>query len=193
MRRWIFASVLLLGACAPAAPANWARGGVFLDVPRARWVVGTSVVELYPDGRVMLNDEQQMTVDRAGRVFDTSNDPIGLLEPDGRLLGPGDKPLGNVGILHAARADEVNAWLSVLPSGEVVRYGDESERASLGVWIGCNQNWSAHQTCTLVSHLLAPRILNATRYYPSSMYGPGSPFYGSGMYPGGGFMMPPFR
>jgi len=185
MRRLLLASALFLGACASGVPANWARGGATLDVPRARWVVGTSVVDVYPDGRVMLNETQEMTVDRGGRVYDTNNDPIALLEPTGKLLGPGDKLLGNVGVLHASKDDEPNAWLSVMPTGEVVQYGDDGTKSSLGVWIGCQWNYSQHQACTLVSHILAPRIIAAARnaqgVLPSGLgYGPG------GYYPGFG-------
>ena len=45
-----------------------------------------------------------------------------------------------------------------MPSGEVVRYDDEGERHLFGVWVGCNQSPSAHQVCTLVSHLVGMRI-----------------------------------
>jgi len=158
-------------------PANWARGGAMLEVPRARWVVGTSVVEMYPDGRVLLNDSQEMTVDRAGRVFDTNNDPVALLETNGNVIGPGDKPLGNVGVLHASQVDSKHAWLSVMPTGEVLKYDDDGGRSSLGVWIGCHTSYSAHQACTLMSHLLAPKIIAASRpmagMYPGSYMGPG--------------------
>jgi hypothetical protein len=192
MTRWtlrlLLGSVLALSACAPAVPANWAHGGARLDIPRARWVVGSYIVEITPDGKVLLNSEQQMTVDGGGRVFDTSNDPIALLEPDGRLVGPGDKPLGNVGVLHAAKAEEAHAWLSVMPTGEVVQYTDGGTRGTLGVWIGCNQSYTAHQTCTLVSHLLAQRIISASQamssLYPGYGYGPG------GYMPGAGFGFP---
>lgn len=175
---------LALSACAKGVPAHWAHGGALLDVPRARWVVGASIVEVFPDGRVMLNDSQEMTVDRGGRVYDTNNDPIALIEPNGDVVGPGDKPLGNVGVLHAAQADEKHAWLSVLPSGEVVRYSDEGDKSSLGVWIGCESSYSAHQTCTLISHLLAQRILSATRNPQGLM--PSNLGYGPGYYPGFG-------
>jgi hypothetical protein len=189
---FILVSVIGLGACAPSVPANWARGGARLDVPRARWVVGNSVVELLPDGRVMMNNDLQMSVDRGGRVYDTSDDPAALLEPDGRVVGPGEKLLGNIGILHAARPDEANAWLSVLPTGEVVRYGENGERDSLGVWIGCTQSYLTHQTCTLVSHLLAPKIIAAQQSMQSMYPGYGNMGPGTSM-PGMGVGFPPFR
>ncbi len=155
-----------------------------LDVPRARWVVGTAVVDVFPDGRVLLNDNQEMTIDRGGRVYDMGNEPVALLEPNGNVVGPGDKPLGNVGVLHAAQAGEQNAWLSVLPSGEVVQYTSDGDKSSLGVWIGCQPTYAAHQTCTLVSHLLAQRITSATR--APIGYMPGQMGYGNPMMPGFG-------
>lgn len=161
-----------------------------LDIPRARWVVATSVIDVFPDGRVLLNDNQQMTVDRGGRVWDTNNDPVALLEPTGLVIGPGDKRLGNVGVLHASRGDETNAWLSVLPSGEVMQYADDGTRTSLGVWVGCNQTYSSHQTCTYLSSLLAPRILNSLQNN-QSMYPRGYGFGPGTMMPGMGYG--PFR
>ncbi|MRG94714.1 hypothetical protein [Polyangium spumosum] len=188
MRRLILASAFVLGACAPGAPANWARGGAMLDVPRARWVVGSSVVDVHPNGRVTINDSEELTVDRGGRVYDPNNEPVALLEPGGKLVGPGDKLLGNVGILHASQGDEPHAWLSVLPTGEVVRYEGDGSRSSLGVWIGCNQNYLQHQTCTLVSHLLTPRIIARTQNMNGYM--PRGLGWGPGYMPGMGFGMP---
>ena len=191
LRRLILASALCVGACAPSAPANWARGGAVLDVPRARWVVGVSIVDVFPDGRILLNDTQEMTVDRGGRVFDTNNDPVALLEPGGNLVGPNDKPLGNVGILHAAKAEEQHAWLSVMPTGEVVQYEDTGARSSLGVWIGCNQSYATQHTCTLISHILAPRVLGIMRN--RRMMYPGGWGWGPGFMPGMGGWGVPFR
>lgn len=182
------ACALLFSACAKGVPANWARGGAALDVPRARWIVGTSVVDVFPDGRVTINDNQEMTIDRGGRVYDTNNDPVALLEPNGDVIGPGDKPLGNVGILHAAQPEEQHAWLSVLPTGEVVQYTSDGEKSSLGVWIGCQPTYSAHQTCTLVSHLLAQRLIASMRT-PNAMM-PGPYGFGPGYYPGVGAPYP---
>lgn len=191
LRRFIFASVCLSGliGCANKAPANWARGGAAIDIPRARWVVATSVIDVFPDGRVLLNDSQQLTVDRGGRVWDSNNDPVALLEPTGNVMGPGDKLLGNVGVLHASRNDETNAWLSVLPTGEVVQYTDDGTRSPLGVWVGCHQTYQSHQTCTYLSHLLAPRILSTIQNNQSLW--PGRYGLGPTMMPGMGFG--PFR
>jgi hypothetical protein len=186
LRGFLLASVCLSGlfGCSQAMPADWARGGAPLEIPRARWVVATSVIDVFPDGRVLLNDTQQMTVDRGGRVWDSNNEAIALLEPTGSVMGPGDKLLGTVGVLHASRGDEKTAWLSVLPSGEVVQYADDGTRTPLGVWVGCSQTYQSHQTCTYLSHLLAPQILNTLRNN-QSMYPRG---YGTGI--GGGSLMP---
>lgn len=192
LRGFILASVCLSGlfGCTRTLPANWTQGGAALEIPRARWIVATSVIDVFPDGRVLLNDNQQMTVDRGGRVWDSNNDAVALLEPTGKVMGPGDKLLGNVGVLHASRGEEAHAWLSVLPSGEVVQYADDGTRTPLGVWVGCSQTYQSHQTCTYLSHLLAPQIMNSLQnnqtLYPRGYgLGPGT------MIPGMGFG--PFR
>jgi hypothetical protein len=150
--------VLALAACSATPPANWARGGAAVDIPRARWVRGDVIVEVMPDGKVLLDGEHEFTVDRGGRVVDSDGEPVALLEPNGRLVGPDDKDLGQVGAMHAARPDEQNAWLSVMPSGEVIVYDDEGERHVFGVWVGCNQSASAHQVCTMLSHIIGVRV-----------------------------------
>lgn len=159
MQRLAFAAPLvLLAACSATPPANWAQGGAALDIPRARWVRGDVTVDVAPDGKIFVNGEHELNVDRGGRVYDIDSQPVALLEPDGRVVGPDETPLGTVGALHASLPGEANAWLSVTPSGEVIRYLDEGERASFGVWMGCNASPRAHQTCTLITHLLGTKI-----------------------------------
>jgi hypothetical protein len=159
MRRLASALPLLwLSACAATPPANWATGGAMLDIPRARWVYGDLTVDVLPDGRIFLNGEHELNVDRGGRVFDVQSEPMALLEPDGKLLGPDDALLGYVGELHASLPGDETAWLTVTLSGEVLRYLDDGDRASFGVWMGCNISPRAHQTCTLVTHLLGNRL-----------------------------------
>jgi len=157
-------ALLASPACSATPPANWARGGAPLDLPRARWVLGPNTVDVMPDGQVLLNGEHEWSVDRGGRVFDPDGQPIALLEPDGRVVGPDDKPLGVVGALHASLPGQETAWLSVAPSGQVIRYDEEDgDRLGFGVWAGCNVSPRAHQTCTLVSHLLALRLRERER------------------------------
>ena len=158
-RCFALASVLVsAAACSATPPAHWAQGGAILDIPKARWVVGPTVVDVSPNGSVLVNGELELSVDRGGRVVDQDREPVALLEPDGKVVGPDAEPLGTVGAMHAARPGEDHAWLSLAPSGEVLIYDDEGERALAGVWIGCNVSPRAHQTCTLLTHLLAMKM-----------------------------------
>jgi hypothetical protein len=181
------AGPLLLCACAATPPANWAKGGAPLDVIPSRWVRGDVMVEITPDGKVMLNTEHLLSVDRGGRVVDGDAQPVALLEPDGRVIGPGDKPLGFVGAWSASRPNEAMAWLAVMSTGEVVRFGDQGERTPMGVWVGgCAYSLRAHQLCTLVTHLLATRLEDQAPYrtgYPGTRP-PGMGFPGVGLGPG---------
>lgn len=148
----------MLTACAATPPAKWAEGGARLDLPRARWALVESAVDVMPNGSVFVNSEHVLTVDSAGRVTNPDKEPVALLMNDGRLLGPDDAPLGVVGSLHASLPDEKNAWISVMPTGEVIRYMDDGERLNFGAWLGCSFSPRAQQACTLVSHLLGMRI-----------------------------------
>lgn len=181
----------LLG-CAARPPANWVQGGAPIDVVPSRWIGSNSTVEVTPDGKVMLNTEHLMSIDRGGRVVDPDAKPLALLLPDGRVLGPDDAPLGFVGAWSASLPDSQLAWIAVMNTGEVVRFKDQGERQTLGVWVGgCNYSLRAHQMCTLVTHLLAMKYKDATPYPYSSWgrsnYPPGmDPGVGyPGMYPGG--------
>jgi hypothetical protein len=114
-------------------------------------------VDVLPSGAVFVNSELMFNVDRAGRVTDADNAPVALLLPDGKVVGPGDSSLGNVGTVNASLPDESNAWVSVMPTGEVVRYLDDGERMNFGAWLGCGAP-QAHITCTLITHILGMRI-----------------------------------
>jgi len=174
-------STLLFVGCTPRPPANWAQGGSPLDIPRARWVRGDASIEIAPDGRVLVNGEHQLTIDRGGRIFDIDAHPVALSERDGRLLGPDDKPLGVAGVWSASLPGETSAWLSLLPSGEVVRYGDDGARTSMGAWVGnCMASAPAHQTCMIVSHLLGMKLKD------ERPYNQGYPGYTPGLTPGFG-------
>ncbi|KYF61120.1 hypothetical protein [Sorangium cellulosum] len=153
----------LLAACAATPPANWARGGALLDIPRARWVYADLAIDVMPDGKVLVNGDHQLNVDRGGRVFGLEAEPVALLEQDGRVTGPNDDALGTIGVLHASLPGEANAWLTVAQSGAVIRYADDGERQPFGAWMGCDVTPRAHQTCTLLTHLLGMRVRKLER------------------------------
>lgn len=159
MKRALLAPLLALAACVPPPPAHFAQGGAPLDLPRARWVRGDLTVDLLPEGRVLVNGEQEMGLDRAGRVFTPEGEPLAVLEMDGRVVGTGDQPLGHVGLVHATLPEQTTAWLSVTDSGEVVRYGEGGERVGWGAWMGCDATPRSRQACTLVSHLVGMRVV----------------------------------
>jgi hypothetical protein len=184
MKRALFLGIgsLFLVACSATPPANWVKGGAPLDVIPSRWVRGDVMIEITPDGKVMLNTEHLLSVDRGGRVVDGDAQPGALLEPDGRVIGPGDTSLGFVGAWSASKPDESMAWMAVMSSGEVVRFGEKGERTPMGVWVGgCGYSLRAHQLCTLVTHLLALRSQDQAPYrdtYPPGVRPPGMGYPG---------------
>jgi hypothetical protein len=159
MAKWWVVAVLASG-CTALPPTGWNTGGAELVIPRARWVYGDVAIELDHDGHVYVLGEHVLTVDRAGRAYDARNVPVGLLRPDGYLLGPDDERLGWVGAGQATTA-EGEPWLFVLPSGEVKRIVDGVERP-FGVWLGC-QAPTTVQACTLVTHIVGLELLARQR------------------------------
>lgn len=156
-------------------PAGWPQGGMPVQLPSARWVVMGSTVDLRPSGQVYLDGDYFMTIDPVGRVFDEENQPIALLYPDGSVRGPDDQPLGVVGYLHASQAATTHAWITLTPQGPVIRYDGEGERHDFGIWIGCSDSPQTQLTCTLVTHLMGNRIIDAAnndRMSPSFTVGP---------------------
>ena len=146
---------LLAGAlmsCQAHPPAHWAQGGSRLDIPRARWSNGEGVLDLMPDGRVLGNGSHLFTIDAAGRVFDVENDPIALLETDGRLVGKDDANLGQVGLRNASPPGAEVAWLTLDERENVVRFDPEGGPHPDGTWSGCGP---ALRTCTLATHVVA--------------------------------------
>jgi hypothetical protein len=182
-RRLLAASALLLISCSPTPPAQWVQGGAPLLIPRARWVYGDATLDLTPNGKIYIQGEHELTLDRAGRVIDLNADPIALLLPDGRVVGPDEKALGTVGAIHASLPGELHAWLSLTGSGEVIRYDDDGDRMPFGFWYGCNLSFQSQQACTLVMHLVAMRAREAAAARQNSPY-PASPM---GVNPGIGF------
>jgi hypothetical protein len=123
-------------------PARWERAG---DEP----------IELDAQGRVFEGSTLTFVVDRAGRVFDDDSDPVALLSPEGRLVGPSSSFLGRVGVTNAAPPHRDVAWLSVLPDGNVLYFNEDGDRSTDGRWSGCEG--ALHRTCTLITHLIASR------------------------------------
>jgi hypothetical protein len=143
---------------APLPPAHWQQGGAVVSVPRAQWVRYDTRVDLMPDGSVLVDGEHRLTIDAAGRVYDTESRPVALLEPDGRVVGPDDQDLGLVGAVTASLPGQRVAWLGIQPDGQVQGYSGHDIRQSLGTWLGCNVSPQAQQVCVLVTHLFAMKL-----------------------------------
>jgi hypothetical protein len=145
----------LLG-CAPTAPPRWAEGGAALLLPTARWNRGDNdPIDVRPDGKVLEDGSVIFVIDRVGRVADDHLEPVAVLLPDGRLAGTDDRFLGQVGVSNASPPASGQAWLAVVPNGQVIYFDDDGTRAAGGLWTGCEG--PAHRTCTLVTHLVALR------------------------------------
>jgi hypothetical protein len=154
MRAYAWAALFVgaIAGCQAHPPAHWAQGGSRLDIPRARWNLGDGVVDVMPDGKVLVDGSHMFTIDIAGRVFDVENDAIALLEPDGRLVGKDETSLGQVGLRNASPPGVQFAWLTIDDHGTVVRFDPEGGPHPAGTWSGCGP---ALRTCTLVTHVMA--------------------------------------
>jgi hypothetical protein len=150
----LLVGVVAFGCASAQPPSGWQVGGAPLLLSAARWATDEGLVELAPDGSVLVDGEARFVIDAAGRVYDLDLEPVALLQPDGRLVGADDRGWGVVGSMHASLPGAAEAWLSVLPDGTVVRYGDEGERIAGGLWQGCGPAPSAAQACVLVTHLV---------------------------------------
>lgn len=170
----VLALALSAAGCTPPPPRSWTTGGTTLDIPRAQWILGEEAVELLPSGDVVVDGDPVLAIDRVGRVYDADGEPIGVLEPDGTLVGNDDVGLGMVGSRHASLAESPHAWISVEPNGQVVRYGSDGERYPFGAWFGCGPSPRAQQACTLVTHVLGMRMMRRAR-------GDGGPTFGVGI------------
>ncbi len=151
--------VLLLAAllgCAPSQPPRWSQGGAALILPEARWQRGDDdAIEIHANGHVIEDGDLIFIIDRVGRVTDEDAEPVALLFPDGRLAGTDDRNLGHVGVTNAAPPSKVEAWIAVMPDGQVTYFDSDGERSAGGRWSGCNG--PAQRTCTLITHLVALR------------------------------------
>ena len=124
------------------APARWDRGD-------------DDSIEISADGKVTEGGDLIFVVDRAGRVVDDDFEPVAILMPDGFVGGPDNRLLGRVGVANAAPPDAAAAWLALMPNGQVTFFDDDGDRASGGVWRGCQG--PQQRTCTFITHLVAMR------------------------------------
>jgi hypothetical protein len=153
MRAFAWGALLAgLTGCQAHPPAHWVQGGSRLEITRSRWSRGDLVVDVMPDGKVLGNGDHLFTIDTAGRVFDIENDPIALLEMDGRLVGKDDTNLGKVGLRNASPPGVDMAWLTLDNVGTVVRFDPEGGPHPDGAWTGCGPGLRA---CTLATHVIA--------------------------------------
>jgi hypothetical protein len=164
----LLVAITALGCGGPQPPASWPTGGTRLDLPRARWTYNGDQVEIRSNGEwadVYVDGDLEYTIDRVGRVYGDHKRPFAVLESDGRLVGRDDVLVGMVGSVHAALPGRANAWVSVMPNGQVLHYDRKGRSESEGQWIGCNYSPYAAQTCVLVSYLLfyadeGPEVVN---------------------------------
>lgn len=163
---WALSLLLALGACQAHPPPNWAQGGTLLDIPRARWTRGDKVIDIMPDGKVLADGEHLFTIDRAGRVYEPDNDPVAVLQADGRLVGKDEVTLGKIGLRNASPPGRELAWLSIGERGEVMHYDPDGDARSDGAWTACA---AAVRACTLATHIVA---LVESRWRHSPSYGP---------------------
>lgn len=143
----------LLFGCSSTPPPHWAEGGAPLAIGAATWRTGDdAIVQIQADGKVLVDGHHLFTVDAAGRIYDSENEAVGIVLPDGNVVGENDGHLGRVGVSNASPPGANVAWLSVLPNGQVTHYDSDGERSYDGAWQGCDG--PKLRTCTLVSHLI---------------------------------------
>jgi hypothetical protein len=159
---------LLTTACADRPPPGWATGGSPLAFANASWRNGEGTyIELRADGRVVANGGLLFVLDRAGRVYDSQNEPVAMLMRDGNIAGVNEQHLGRIGVTNASPPRGRVAWLSVLPDGRVIHFEPDGERTTDGLWLGCNG--AQFRTCTLVTQLVTLERVAAAARTPVSV------------------------
>jgi len=163
MNKLVFSLSLALAvtACSTSPPMGWKQGGQPIAIPRARWVNGETLVDVGPQGRVLIGGRHALTVDQAGRVYDVDNNPVALLQSDGYVIGTDDDPMGWVGGNEAILPGEDYSWLAMDQAGLLLRTDDDGDQRPFGQWMGCRQ--VTQQTCMLISHIVGQRILARRR------------------------------
>jgi len=138
--------------CQAHPPARWAEGGSPIDIPRARWTRGPQLIDIMPDGKVLRDGEHMFTIDRAGRIYEPDNEPVAVLQPDGRVVGKDNASFGKIGLRNAALPGQPVAWLAIGEKSEVIHFDASGNGEVDGVWAGCG---AAVRTCSLVAHLVS--------------------------------------
>jgi len=150
----VVVAVGLVAGCKPKEPPRWPEGGAPLVIAPAVWERGEDdPIEILPNGQVIEDGEVLFVLDRVGRIVDEKYEPLGILLPDGGVVGTDNRALGFVGVSNAAPPWSQNAWLAVMPDGAVTFFARDGERGFGGRWTGCFG--AAQRTCTLVTHLVA--------------------------------------
>jgi hypothetical protein len=147
-----FSALVLLSGCSSPPPPRWTEGGARLVLPLAAWKTGDGArVEIRSDGKVLVDGSVHFVLDVAGRIYDSQREPVGIVLPDGHIVGSDDLYFGRLGLTNASPPMRDTAWVTVAPDGKVTHYEADGERASDGQWLGCSG--AALRTCTLVTHL----------------------------------------
>ena len=180
------AAAAVTGCAGATPPPGWQQGGVELYPIRATWTHASHTIELYPDGKVIINGREALIIDARGRVMDADSNPVALLRPDGRLIGANNEDWGAVGPTAAALPGTKNVTLAIAPNGQVIRYGSDNEQRPLGSWAGCSTYAVTLQACMLVTYLVATYYQPSRPMYryPTTPYG--SPYSTPYGYPAGG-------
>lgn len=145
-------AVAISTGCSQTPPPKWAQGGVPLELQPAVWERQTEFVQVQKNGYVILNDRLVFILDRNGRVHDAIGDPYAVLEPGNRLSGNNNWNLGTVTMNTATPVSGLPPWITIFPSGKVIRKDFEGYSFEDGYWSGCNGPMI--RTCTLVTHLI---------------------------------------
>ena len=152
----VVVSLSLLAACSPKEPPHWPEGGAPLLLAPAVWERGEDdPIEVRANGQVIEDGDVLFVLDRVGRIVDRDYEPLGILLPDGHVVGTDNRALGYVGVSNAAPPWSGNAWLALMPDGAVTLFMPDGERKFGGRWTGCTG--ATQRMCTLVTHLVALR------------------------------------
>lgn len=141
-----------ISGCSATPPPNWAQGGAPVALGHASWDRDGDIYEIKPDGTVSEDGDVLFQIDQVGRVYHEDGDPIAILLPNGHLVGEDSMGMGEVGPVSASFPGDAFAWMSLHPTGLVVRYDRDGGEYQDGTWTGCQGPMS--RTCTLVTHVI---------------------------------------